>query len=55
MIREKAVARLDDMMFDEDPLIRRAACEALLNCLYSEEIYNMVGWTMDDEGFFWGS
>jgi hypothetical protein len=42
MLREKAVARLEDMMFDEDVLIRRAAVEALLNCLYTEEIFLMV-------------
>lgn len=42
MLREKAVSRLEDMMFDEDPLIRRAAVEALLNCLYCEEVYMMV-------------
>lgn len=29
-------------MFDEDTLIRRAAVEALLNCLYSEEIFLRV-------------
>eukprot|EP01147_Barroeca_monosierra_P000825 gene825-4105_t len=40
LLHEKAVARLEDMMFDEDPLIRRAATEALCNCFLSEKIYD---------------
>jgi hypothetical protein len=41
LYREKAVSVLEDLMFDEDPLVRRAATEALTNCLYCEDIYNM--------------
>ncbi|EGD75329.1 hypothetical protein PTSG_06979 [Salpingoeca rosetta] len=40
LLRDKAVARLEDMMFDEDPLIRRAATEGLCNCFYSEKIFD---------------
>eukprot|EP00056_Hartaetosiga_gracilis_P005802 m.89143 g.89143 ORF g.89143 m.89143 type:complete len:1024 (+) comp12287_c0_seq2:79-3150(+) len=39
MFKEKAVQRLEDMMFDEDAMIRRAATEGLCNCFYSDKIF----------------
>lgn len=41
LYREKAVSVLEDLMFDEDPLVRRAATEALCNCFYCEKIFDM--------------
>eukprot|EP00049_Salpingoeca_infusionum_P007555 m.122848 g.122848 ORF g.122848 m.122848 type:complete len:1015 (+) comp13742_c1_seq1:230-3274(+) len=46
ILREKGVGRLEDMMFDEDFMIRRAATEAMTNLLESRkvaELYNSKG------------
>eukprot|EP00043_Microstomoeca_roanoka_P011215 m.105726 g.105726 ORF g.105726 m.105726 type:complete len:1030 (+) comp15129_c0_seq1:201-3290(+) len=39
MLQDKAISRLEDMMFDDDPLIRRAATEGLCNCFYSDKVF----------------
>ncbi|EDQ85525.1 uncharacterized protein MONBRDRAFT_34234 [Monosiga brevicollis MX1] len=39
--REKGLPRLEDLMFEDDLRLRRAGCEALVNLLYNDEIYNM--------------
>lgn len=36
--KEKGVQALEDLMFDEDPLVRRAGTEAMCNMIYLDEV-----------------
>lgn len=40
--REKGVSYLEDLMFENDLRLRRVATEALVNCFYNEDIFDMV-------------
>jgi hypothetical protein len=37
-VHEKGINALEDLMFDEDLLVRRAGTEAMCNMFFSEEV-----------------
>jgi hypothetical protein len=41
VVREKGINKLEDGMFDEDPLIRRAATECMCNMFQCEKVFDM--------------
>lgn len=50
ILREDGVKWVDSLLFDEDPLVRRAAVQVFVNLFESEEISKMYG---TKEGRYW--